>query len=89
MIAVTSIFSLVALMVWSRVRSKLWVGLSGLLSAFFGIVSALGVMMAVGVPFIAVVGAMPFLIFGEHYFANALITLKYTIFIVGNRYIIP
>ena len=65
MVGVTLLFSVGSLMVRSRVRSKPWVALSGLLVCMFGIMSSLGLMAAIGVPFETAVGAMPPLIFGK------------------------
>ena len=63
-------------MTCSWVRSKPFVAISGLLAAIFGVMSALGFMTAIGVPFIATIGSMPFFIIGECTYGNNYISFS-------------
>ena len=65
MIVAIALFAILCSMTGSWVRSKPFVAISGLLAAIFGVMSAMGFMTAVGVPFVATIGSMPFLIIGK------------------------
>ena len=64
-------------MVRSWVRSKPLVAIGGLASVFFSVMSTIGLLSAAGVPAVVVVGAMPFLIFGEITFTYRSLDVKY------------
>ena len=62
------VFALLSCLMFDWVRSKPFVAISGLVAAAMGVVSAMGLLSFVGVPFASVIGTMPFLIMGEFYF---------------------
>ncbi|XP_033628394.1 patched domain-containing protein 3-like isoform X1 [Asterias rubens] len=57
-------FTILSCMMFDWVRSKPWLAACGVLSACLALVSSFGLMCYVGVPYVNVVGAAPFLIIG-------------------------
>ena len=60
-------FSIVSCMSADWVRSKPWLGNFGVLSAGLAVVSAFGLVLLIGVPFIDIVASSPFLVLGKLY----------------------
>ena len=61
------VFATLSCMMSDWVRSKPWIAAAGLTAAALGIGSAIGLMAGCGVPFVSVVGSMPFLLIGEYF----------------------
>ena len=61
-------FSIVSCMSTDWVRSKLWLGNLGVLSAGLAVISAFGLVLHTGIPFIDIVAMSPFLVLGKSFF---------------------
>lgn len=65
-IAIMVIFCVVTCMMSDWVRSKPYLGLIGVVSALLGSITAFGLVMLTGVPFIGINLAAPFLMLGKN-----------------------
>lgn len=77
-------FCLLTVTMGDCVRSKTLLGLLGVLCAGLSCVAAFGFLIYIGVPFIGINMAAPFLMLGEYF--NTLLTLCDTVRVFGTSY---